>query len=173
MEKSSPTSDRTPKRLAHLVALSRLTREGRGKLFHSVPSGSPSVMDATIRAMSRIFNLLYRRFPIGRAPSSPSGLGLGDAPQNTILRYGRVQLCATSFVVHPADQAVKSLALRNGRSRNRACAAPVPRFFSASSFPGWFCVLRISDARAASERSRREWRWPITRSVGARKGVTI
>ncbi|MBM3841311.1 MAG: hypothetical protein FJ398_25835 [Verrucomicrobia bacterium] len=47
-----------------------------------------------------------RRFPIGRAPASPSVLGLGDAPQNTILRYGRVQLCATSFVVHPADQAV-------------------------------------------------------------------
>jgi len=56
--------------------------------------------------VAQIFNLLYRRFPIGRAPASPSGLGLGDAPQNTILRYGRVQLCATSFVVHPADQAV-------------------------------------------------------------------
>ena len=51
-EQSSPTSDSTPKRPARLVALSRLTREGQGKLFHSVPSGSNSVMDATAQAMS-------------------------------------------------------------------------------------------------------------------------
>src|SRR5687768_17376557 len=31
-----------------------VTREGHGKLFHSVPSGSPSVMDATVPAMSPI-----------------------------------------------------------------------------------------------------------------------
>jgi hypothetical protein len=36
------------------VALSRSTREGHGKLFHSVPSGSPSVMAATIPAMSAL-----------------------------------------------------------------------------------------------------------------------
>jgi len=33
------------------VALFRLTREGHGKFFHSVPSGSSSVMDATVSAM--------------------------------------------------------------------------------------------------------------------------
>jgi hypothetical protein len=33
-EESSPTSDLTSKLPAHLVALSRLTRKGRGKLFH-------------------------------------------------------------------------------------------------------------------------------------------
>jgi len=54
--------------------------------------------------------------------------GLGDAPQNTILRYGRVPLCATSFVVHPADQAV---CLSGGRKRTHgslrggAVGAPV------------------------------------------------
>ena len=52
-EQSSPTSDSTPKRPAHLVALSGLTREGRGKFFHSVPSGSNSVMDATARLCRR------------------------------------------------------------------------------------------------------------------------
>jgi hypothetical protein len=42
---SSPTS----KRHARHGALSRSTRAGLGKLFHSVPAGSPSVMDATFR----------------------------------------------------------------------------------------------------------------------------
>src|SRR5579872_7094953 len=39
-------------RLARLVVLSRSTKEGHGRLFHSVPSGSPSVMAATIPTMS-------------------------------------------------------------------------------------------------------------------------
>ena len=54
-EQSSPTSDSTSKRPAHLVALSRLTWEGRGKLFHSVPSGSNSVMDATASYVENVY----------------------------------------------------------------------------------------------------------------------
>src|SRR6266542_458111 len=38
---------------------------------------------------------LYRRFVIGRAPEISRALALADAPQNKILRYGRLQICAT------------------------------------------------------------------------------
>jgi len=40
-------------------------------------------------------SLLYRRLEIGRAPASSDGLDLAVALQDTILRYGRLPLCAT------------------------------------------------------------------------------
>src|SRR5438128_170059 len=67
-EQSSPTSDSTSKRPARLVALSRLTWEGRGKLFHSVPSGSNSVMDATAQLCRE------RLWQSGRPVNFPSRL---------------------------------------------------------------------------------------------------
>src|SRR5262249_17294626 len=48
-----------------------------------------------LRFVAQICNLLYRRFVIGRASDSPSALALADAPQNPILRYSRLQICAT------------------------------------------------------------------------------
>ena len=47
-------------------------------------------------SVAQIFNLPYRGFAIGRVPASSRPLGRADAPQNSILRHGRVQLCATS-----------------------------------------------------------------------------
>ena len=44
--------------------------------------------------VARICNLLYRRFVIGRASESSSHLTLA-AVQNAILRYRRLQICAT------------------------------------------------------------------------------
>ena len=46
--------------------------------------------------VAQIFNLLYRRFAIGRPSKNPYALELGDDPQNAILRYGRMQICAAS-----------------------------------------------------------------------------
>ncbi|MBI4658259.1 MAG: hypothetical protein HY735_05310 [Verrucomicrobia bacterium] len=46
--------------------------------------------------VAQIFNLPYRRFAIGRAAENSGALDLADAPQNAILRYGRLQICATS-----------------------------------------------------------------------------
>ena len=47
------------------------------------------------RSVAQLCNLLYRRFVIGRASESSSALVLADVPQNTILRYGKLQICAT------------------------------------------------------------------------------
>src|SRR6266568_3704747 len=48
-----------------------------------------------LRVVAQICNLLYRRFVIGRASHHPSRRVLTDAPQNAILRYSRLQICAT------------------------------------------------------------------------------
>ena len=45
--------------------------------------------------VAQICNLLYRRFVIGRASERSSALALADVPQNAILRYSRLQICAT------------------------------------------------------------------------------
>ena len=46
--------------------------------------------------VARICNLPYRRFAIGRAAESSSPLAPTVAQQNAILRYGRLQICATA-----------------------------------------------------------------------------
>ena len=52
--------------------------------------------------VAQIFNLLYRRFVIGRAPDTWRRAGSEHARQNGILRYGRLKICATtSASPHP------------------------------------------------------------------------
>jgi len=46
-------------------------------------------------SVAQICNLPYRRFVIGRAPAISSALALAGLPQNAILRYRRLQICAT------------------------------------------------------------------------------
>src|ERR1035437_8670969 len=46
--------------------------------------------------VAQVSNLLYRRFPIGRALSSLGVRELPDAPQVGNLRYSRLEICATS-----------------------------------------------------------------------------
>jgi hypothetical protein len=53
------------------------------------------VFIAQRRLVAQICNLPYRRFIIGRASESSSALALADLPQNAILRYSRLQICAT------------------------------------------------------------------------------
>ncbi len=48
-----------------------------------------------LSVVAQICNLLYRRFSIGRGVGKSSALAVADAPQNAILRYGRLQICAT------------------------------------------------------------------------------
>src|ERR1041385_2818439 len=45
--------------------------------------------------VARICNLLYRRFVIGKASAISSVHERSGGPQNAILRYGRLQICAT------------------------------------------------------------------------------
>ena len=45
--------------------------------------------------VAQICNLPYRRFVIGRASESSTALAIAGVPQNAILRYSRLQICAT------------------------------------------------------------------------------
>ena len=45
--------------------------------------------------VAQIFNLLYRRFAIGRATDICGRVGPACVRQNAILRYGRLKICAT------------------------------------------------------------------------------
>jgi hypothetical protein len=45
--------------------------------------------------VAQICNLPYRRFVIGRTSESSNALALADRLQNAILRYSRLQICAT------------------------------------------------------------------------------
>ncbi len=51
------------------------------------------------KAVAQIFNLLYRRFAIGRASAWNSALKNFTAPQVENLRYSRLQICATTLVL--------------------------------------------------------------------------
>ena len=55
--------------------------------------------------VAQISNLPYRRFVIGRAFESSSALALADLPQNAILRYSRLQICATLKTYQAVDLA--------------------------------------------------------------------
>jgi hypothetical protein len=62
------------------------------------PSARPRpryVFSAQLSVVAQICNLPYRRFVIGRACENSSALALADATQNAILRYSRLQICAT------------------------------------------------------------------------------
>jgi len=53
------------------------------------------VFSAQRGVVAQICNLPYRRFVIGRTSESSNALALADRLQNAILRYGRLQICAT------------------------------------------------------------------------------
>ena len=53
------------------------------------------------RLVAQICNLPYRRFIIGTASGNSSALALADVPQNAILRYSRLQICATLTTYSP------------------------------------------------------------------------
>jgi hydrogenase/urease accessory protein HupE len=61
----------------------------------TLPPTGGYVVSAPVGLVAQICNLLYRRFVIGRASDGSSVLAVADAPQNAILRYGRLQICAT------------------------------------------------------------------------------
>jgi len=50
-----------------------------------------------LEAVAQIFNLPFRRFEIGQASARSCAPELADDPQNAILRYGRLKICATSI----------------------------------------------------------------------------
>jgi len=51
--------------------------------------------------VAQICNLPYRRFVIGITSESSTALALADVPQNAILRYSRLQICATLKTYKP------------------------------------------------------------------------
>src|ERR1017187_7818417 len=67
--------------------LSCLFRKCANKLARST-GGRP-------KPVTQIFNLPYRRFVIGRAPDGCYRFEPAHAPQNAILRYGRLNICVT------------------------------------------------------------------------------
>jgi hypothetical protein len=61
--------------------------------------------------VAQIFNLLYRRFVIGRAPSIGWRVGPACAQQNAILRYSRLKIGALSesgVCPHPSPTALQN-----------------------------------------------------------------
>ena len=64
--------------------------------------------------VAQIFNLLYRRFVIGRALETYRCIVLARAPQNAILRYGRLQICATIEARQPASREPVGLLVGRG-----------------------------------------------------------
>ena len=48
-------------------------------------------------SVAQIFNLLYRRFVIGKAWKQFEASRIAASPQNAILRYGRLKICATTL----------------------------------------------------------------------------
>ncbi|MBI4662324.1 MAG: hypothetical protein HY735_26180 [Verrucomicrobia bacterium] len=56
--------------------------------------------------VAQIFNLLYRRFAIGRATRSSGAFKCLEGPQNAILLYGRLQVCATCAAGSPGTFAL-------------------------------------------------------------------
>jgi hypothetical protein len=58
------------------------------------PSPFPLPSSACVY-VAQICNRPYRRFVIGGAPEISSALALAGLPQNAILRYSRLQICAT------------------------------------------------------------------------------
>src|SRR5947209_6359848 len=54
-----------------------------------------SIQGRCRRLVAQIFNLLYRRFSIGKAPTTLQALGLAEILQTARLRYGRLKICAT------------------------------------------------------------------------------
>jgi hypothetical protein len=69
------------------------------------------VFSAQRGVVAQICNLPYRRFVIGGAFESSSTLLLADVPQNAILRYSRLQICATPKTYIPKRIGVRLFAM--------------------------------------------------------------
>src|SRR5436305_3252862 len=67
-------------------------------IFHSRARGTNTEGESPAR-VAQICNLLYRRFVIGSAPDFANVPFVTNAPQNAILRYSRLQICATKHDV--------------------------------------------------------------------------
>lgn len=48
-----------------------------------------------IRYVAQTCSLLYRRLAVGKALGNSIAESLADVPQNRILQYGRLKICAT------------------------------------------------------------------------------
>ena len=59
-------------------------------------SGALESRTADTEIVAQIFNLPYRRFVIGRPADTVWGVEPAHTPQNAILRYGRLKICATA-----------------------------------------------------------------------------
>ena len=61
--------------------------------------------ESQIRIVAQIFNLPYRRVALGKPPVKREVAVRSKRTQNKILRYSRVQLCATSL--HPPHNLIR------------------------------------------------------------------
>src|SRR5216683_3076179 len=81
---------------------------------------NPRAISPNIPPVAQIFNLLYRRFPIGWALPQPHARGLVGRPQNAILRYSRLKICVTVLFAYSIK------VLERWAKTNRAQAVPKP-----------------------------------------------
>jgi hypothetical protein len=61
----------------------------------SYRSESPGAKATAVTKVAQIFNLLYRRFVIGKVPDACCRFEHAHGLQNPILRYSRLKICAT------------------------------------------------------------------------------
>jgi len=116
--------------------------------------------------VARICNLLYRRFVIGRASESSNALALAEVPQNAILRYSRLQICAT-LNAYPREGetfgrdlttglSLVVVCLRNERQRSGGCNRNVriiQRGANALPLLGERAGMRGNEANSNSRRT--------------------
>ena len=73
--------------------------------------GSYGWFAGRVRRVAQIFNLLYRRVALGRTVDNSKSHRISAPAQNAILRYSRVQLCATSLAARIAIPGIAIVAL--------------------------------------------------------------
>ena len=114
--------------------------------------------------VAQIFNLAYRRVALGGALGYAERPDFRGAWQNAILRYGRIQFCATPSVVRPFSRIRASCSLR------ASCRLWLPglhRFISPQrSSPGGSSI-RVSSA------ARRRRKFPVRHAGSSAIGPSL
>src|SRR5438552_3443085 len=90
------SAGRSPKAEGNLTCCDGAKARRKVEIQRKSEGGNPN------SSVAQICNLLYRRFVIGRAHIYSGASGFSEGPQNAILRYSRLQICATEYF-RPSD----------------------------------------------------------------------
>src|SRR6266581_2118978 len=92
--------------------------------------------------VAQICNLLYRRFAIGRVSPASRTLAVAAGPQNVILRYSRLQICATIVNIR-ANEVQPQTTIEGGTGAHAKEAKTAKKARSSRSQP-----LGVSSAKS-------------------------